>query len=151
MEKNELAPIPTAYLVDLATNRKIPITTPRCRVGRDDLNEISIKGDQSIASFQFIITYENGQYQAQDANTRLGTFLDGRRITGPESIKHGNVLKAGVSLFWFGIEADSEPVKDELLRAVDVDKVKGGKELPHPNSEHYSFIGWLRRLFTQKQ
>ena len=27
---------PTAYLVDLVSNRKIPIPTPSCKVGRDD-------------------------------------------------------------------------------------------------------------------
>lgn len=96
---------PTAFLVDLVSNRKIPVATPRCRVGRDDLNDIVISGDQSISRFHFIISYENGEFTAQDAKSRHGTFLNGNQITSPEPIKDGDVLKVGVSLFWFVVEA----------------------------------------------
>ncbi len=122
MEKNEAASVPTAFLVDLVSNRKIPITTPRCRVGRDDLNDIVISGDQSISRFHFIITYENGQYQVQDAKSRHGTFLNGNQIGGPEPINDGDVLKIGVSLFWFVIESQAGVEKDDGLPPVDVEK-----------------------------
>jgi hypothetical protein len=95
---------PTAFLVDLVSNRKIPIATPRCRVGRDDLNDIVISGDQSISRFHFIISYENGEFTVQDAKSRHGTFLNGNQLTVSESIKDGDVLKVGVSLFWFVVE-----------------------------------------------
>ncbi len=129
MEKNEAASVPTAFLVDLVSNRKIPITTPRCRVGRDDLNDIVISGDQSISRFHFIITYENGQYQTQDAKSRHGTFLNGNQIGGPEPINDGDVLKIGVSLFWFVIESQAGAEKDEPLPPVDVEKAAGTEEL----------------------
>ena len=86
MENNESTPVPTAFLVDLVSNRKIPVTTPRCRVGRDDLNDIVISGDQSISRFHFIISFENGQYLVQDAKSRHGTFLNGNQIGEPEPI-----------------------------------------------------------------
>ncbi|MBX9667396.1 MAG: FHA domain-containing protein [Candidatus Obscuribacterales bacterium] len=124
MEKNEAASVPTAFLVDLVSNRKIPITTPRCRVGRDDLNDIVISGDQSISRFHFIITYEDGQYQVQDAKSRHGTFLNGNQIGGPEPINDGDVLKIGVSLFWFVIETQAGVEKDDGLPPVDVEKSK---------------------------
>ena len=115
MENNESTPVPTAFLVDLVSNRKIPVTTPRCRVGRDDLNDIVISGDQSISRFHFIISFENGQYLVQDAKSRHGTFLNGNQIGEPEPINDGDVLKIGVSLFWFVIEAatgeNTEPAK----------------------------------------
>ncbi len=95
---------PTAFLVDLVSNRKIPVATPRCRVGRDDLNDIVISGDQSISRFHFIISYENDEFTVQDAKSRHGTFLNGNQLTSPESIKDGDVLKVGVSLFWFVVE-----------------------------------------------
>ena len=104
----------TAFLVDLVSNRKIPITTPRCKVGRDDLNDIVISGDQSISRFHFVITKENNQYLVQDGKSRHGTFLNGNQITVPEPIHDGDVLKVGVSLFWFVIEnvvLGSEPDK----------------------------------------
>ncbi len=102
--KSQATSAPTAFLVDLVSNRKIPITTPRCRVGRDDLNDIVITGDQSISRFHFIINKEESQYSVQDAKSRHGTFLNGNQIGGPEPINDGDVLKIGVSLFWFVIE-----------------------------------------------
>lgn len=122
MEKNESASVPTAFLVDLVSNRKIPITTPRCRVGRDDLNDIVISGDQSISRFHFIITYEDSQYYVQDAKSRHGTFLNGNQISGPEAINDGDVLKIGVSLFWFVIES-AQGGSEESLQPVDVEKI----------------------------
>ena len=95
----------TAFLVDLVSNRKIPITTPRCKVGRDDLNDIVISGDQSISRFHFVISKENNEYLVQDGKSRHGTFLNGNQISAPEPIHDGDVLKVGVSLFWFVIES----------------------------------------------
>jgi pSer/pThr/pTyr-binding forkhead associated (FHA) protein len=103
----------TAFLVDLVSNRKIPITTPRCKVGRDDLNDIVISGDQSISRFHFVITRDNGQYYVQDGKSRHGTFLNGNQISGPEPIHDGDVLKVGVSLFWFVIEAQTAAAGDK--------------------------------------
>lgn len=122
IDKPEADPdAPTAFLVDLVSNRKIPVTVPRCRVGRDDLNDIVISGDQSISRFHFIITRENGQYFVQDAKSRHGTFLNGNQITaGPEIINDGDVLKIGVSLFWFVIET----AVPEAAQPVSVDAIE---------------------------
>lgn len=152
MEKNEAASVPTAFLVDLVSNRKIPITTPRCRVGRDDLNDIVISGDQSISRFHFIITYENGQYQTQDAKSRHGTFLNGNQIGGPEPINDGDVLKIGVSLFWFVIESQAGAEKDEPLPPVDVEKAPGADEvsLKKGGDRDHAYSGELEMSATQE-
>ncbi|HMP54409.1 MAG TPA: FHA domain-containing protein, partial [Candidatus Melainabacteria bacterium] len=127
MENKESNSVPTAFLVDLVSNRKIPVTTPRCRVGRDDHNDIVISGDQSISRFHFIISFENGQYLVQDAKSRHGTFLNGNQIGEPEPINDGDVLKIGVSLFWFVIEAASAESGDSP-KPVDVkEEVKTGE------------------------
>ncbi|CAN5541646.1 hypothetical protein BH10CYA1_BH10CYA1_18640 [soil metagenome] len=110
----------TAFLVDLVSNRKIPITAPRCKVGRDDLNDIVISGDQSISRFHFVITKENNQYMVQDGKSRHGTFLNGNQITVPEPIHDGDVLKVGVSLFWFVIEMAVVANIPEKFAPVDV-------------------------------
>ncbi len=94
-----------AYLIDLISNRKIPITTPRCRVGRDDSNEIVITGDNSISRFHFIISKLEDSYTVEDSKSQYGTFLNGKKIEGPESIKDGDVMKIGVSLLWIEIHA----------------------------------------------
>ena len=118
--QNSDFPGATAFLVDLVSNRKIPITTPRCKVGRDDLNDIVISGDQSISRFHFVITKENSQYFVQDGKSRHGTFLNGNQITGPEPIHDGDVLKVGVSLFWFVIEAAVGQATSDKTQPVDL-------------------------------
>jgi hypothetical protein len=97
--------MPTAYLVDLVSNRKIPISIPRCKAGRDDLNDVVITGDQSISRFHFVITKEGEQYYVQDTRSRHGTYLNGNRLSETEALKDGDVLKVGVSLFWFVIDS----------------------------------------------
>lgn len=149
MEKNDSAP-PTAFLVDLVSNRKIPITTPRCRVGRDDLNDIVISGDQSISRFHFIITYENGQYQTQDAKSRHGTFLNGNQIGGPEPINDGDVLKIGVSLFWFVIESAAGAEKEEPLPPVDVEKATGTEDISMKTGGDYNYSAEKELSATQE-
>ena len=149
MEKNDSAP-PTAFLVDLVSNRKIPITTPRCRVGRDDLNDIVISGDQSISRFHFIITYENGQYMTQDAKSRHGTFLNGNQIGGPEPINDGDVLKIGVSLFWFVIESAAGTEKEEPLPPVDVEKAPGAEEVSMKTGGDYNYSAEKELSATQE-
>ncbi|HEY9676879.1 MAG TPA: FHA domain-containing protein [Drouetiella sp.] len=127
----------TAFLVDLVSNRKIPITTPRCKVGRDDLNDIVISGDQSISRFHFVITKEGSQYLVQDGKSRHGTFLNGNQITAPEPIHDGDVLKVGVSLFWFVIEQAVQSVGAEKFAPVDVDSIEPQElefELPEPSN-----------------
>jgi pSer/pThr/pTyr-binding forkhead associated (FHA) protein len=108
------AEVPTAFLVDLVSNRKIPITTPRCKVGRDDLNDIVISGDQSISRFHFVISKDSDQYMVQDSKSRHGTFLNGNQIAGPIPINDGDVLKVGVSLFWFVIENQTVGAPDQF-------------------------------------
>ena len=104
-ESSSTEKMPTAYLVDLVSNRKIPISVPRCKAGRDDLNDVVITGDQSISRFHFLISKEGDQYCVQDSKSRHGTFLNGNKIIDTETLKDGDVLKVGVSLFWFVIDA----------------------------------------------
>jgi pSer/pThr/pTyr-binding forkhead associated (FHA) protein len=117
------AELPTAFLVDLVSNRKIPITTPRCKVGRDDLNDIVISGDQSISRFHFVITKDNDQYMVQDSKSRHGTFLNGNQIAGPIPINDGDVLKVGVSLFWFVIENQAVGSAADQFAPVDIETI----------------------------
>ncbi len=117
------ADLPTAFLVDLVSNRKIPITTPRCKVGRDDLNDIVISGDQSISRFHFVITKDADQYMVQDSKSRHGTFLNGNQIAGPIPINDGDVLKVGVSLFWFVIENQVVGSAPDQFAPVDIETI----------------------------
>lgn len=95
----------SALLLDLLTKRKYPIIEPHCRVGRDKLNDIVIHGDDSISGFHFIISRHSDLFTIEDAKSQYGTFLNSKRIDGPESIKDGDVVKVGVSLFCFQVQS----------------------------------------------
>lgn len=96
-----------AYLIDLASNKKLPIAVPDCRVGRDDLNDIVLSGDQSIARFQFVIRCDGEKYTIEDLDSKKDTFVDGQAILTPLTLKDGAVIKVGVSLYWFTLEDSS--------------------------------------------
>ncbi len=94
----------TAYLVDLVSNHKIRIPVPNCQVGRDETNDIVVSGDQSISRHHLNLIYEGSRYYLEDNGSRHGTFLNGTQITSREAINDGDVVKIGVSLFWFVVE-----------------------------------------------
>ncbi len=104
IKDNKINSTAFAFLLDLSSNKKIPVTVPKCRVGNDALNDIVIKGDQAISRFHFVISYADEKFSLQDSTSAGGTFLNGNRITQTENIKDGDVLKIGFSLFWFVIE-----------------------------------------------
>lgn len=131
-------PSSTASLVDLVSNRKIPVATPYCKVGRDNLNDIVISGDPSISRFHFIITKENDQYLVKDSDSRHGTFLNGNRITASDPIHDGDVIKVGVSLFWFVIEntpALSTDNGPQAVKSVDIEMNDSRVELTAAQTE----------------
>jgi pSer/pThr/pTyr-binding forkhead associated (FHA) protein len=142
VEPNQQEKLATAYLVDLVSNRKIPVSVPRCKVGRDDLNDIVITGDHSISRFHFILSKEDGRYYVMDNKSRHGTFLNGNQITGVETVNDGDVLKVGVSLFWFVIEVPQEAESSvEELPFDDSDRPKG---LPYLSAKDMPGQGSLR-------
>ncbi len=85
------------------------------------MNDIVISGDQSISRFHFVITKDSNQYFVQDGKSRHGTFLNGNQITAPEPIHDGDVLKVGVSLFWFVIENSASLGDSSQSGPVDID------------------------------
>lgn len=91
----------SAALVDLVSNRRFSVVTPKCKVGRDESNDIVINDDESLSRFHFVITHENNQYLVQDEKSRHGTFLNGNQVLAPAPIRDGDVLKVGGSVFWF--------------------------------------------------
>ena len=90
-----------AYLVELVSNRKIPISAPSCSVGRLDTNEIVIGDDKSISKRHFQITLEDSHYFVEDTGSSYGTFVNGDKVETKTRVTDGDVIKAGNSMFWF--------------------------------------------------
>ena len=118
----------SAYLVDLVSNHKIQIPIPLCKVGRDECNDIVISGDQAISRQHLLITKEGEQFFIEDVNSRHGTYLNGNQSKVKEPINDGDVLKIGVSLFWF--VAEVAPAGDN---ASDMETAGEGGSAP-PNT-----------------
>ena len=132
--------IETAYLVDLVSNHKIKIPVPLCKIGRDEINDIVVSGDQSISRHHLSLFHEDGRYYMLDNESRHGTFLNGTQTKTKEVINDGDVIKIGVSLFWFVVEAgtpEQEGPSESANFAAGLSKTNGGESV-HLNlrSEH---------------
>ena len=56
---------------------------------------------------------EDGTFYLEDNNSRSGTFLNGQRITGPQKLNSGDVIKFGVNEVKFQEQFKSGTVKQE--------------------------------------
>ncbi len=110
-----------SYLVDLVSNKKLLVVEPKCKVGRDEINDIVINGDLAVSRFHFLIIRENNQYYIEDCQSRHGTFLNGNQVHKRELINDGDVLKVGISLFWFVVESSIED-EDDKVPPVDMNQ-----------------------------
>ncbi|MBX3077276.1 FHA domain-containing protein [Candidatus Obscuribacterales bacterium] len=107
---NEINTSGAAFLLDLESQRKIPVVIPVCRVGRDIENDIVLADDTSISRFHSVIKRTNDEYSVEDAESRNGTFVNGTKVTGPVKVVDGDTLKLGNITFWFVIEAETESI-----------------------------------------
>ncbi len=125
--------VKTAYLVDLVSNHKIKIPSPACKIGRDESNDIVISGDQAISRHHLVISTESEHFFVEDFNSRHGTFLNGNPIKTRQAISDGDVIKIGVSLFWFVVESS---VASEQMSGQELSSSSGaesGSNMPIEN------------------
>lgn len=116
MTEQEIDNSPKAFLVELVSNRKIPISAPECTVGRHDSNEIVISDDKSISKHHFKILFEDGKYLIEDNNSSYGTFVNGEKIDAKIAVTDGDVIKAGNSMFWFTEGERDLKVSREMIK-----------------------------------
>jgi len=137
----------SAYLVDLVSNHKIQIPIPLCKVGRDESNDIVISGDQAISRQHLMITKEGDQFYAEDANSRHGSFINGTQLKSKEPINDGDVLKIGVSLFWFVAEAASEETENADLQTIG--KSQSNSQKPTSASSEHQHVSVKSEFFLE--
>lgn len=107
---NEINTSGAAFLLDLESQRKIPVVIPVCRVGRDIANDIVLADDTSISRFHSILKRDGDTYTVEDAESRNGTYVNGTKVTTPVKVVDGDTLKLGNITFWFVIEAETESI-----------------------------------------
>jgi hypothetical protein len=90
------------------------ITLPRARpfrIGRDEKSDLQVF-DARISRNHAMIEHHRGEFIVTDLNSTNGVYVNGRRITEPTVLQHGNTLEignAGNVTFRFELRPLSEP------------------------------------------
>lgn len=93
-------------LEEVVSQRRVAVSMPMCRVGRDPSNDIVIFGDTKISRNQFVIAHEDGYFYLMDLGSRNGTMLNGKVLTERTSLGNGDCIHAGNLCFRFLVNAD---------------------------------------------
>ncbi len=103
-----------------APGKSYSLTKNEIYLGRDITNDIVIN-DPEISRKHARLTLQSGGYLLEDLGSTNGTFVDGKRITGPHMMGAGEVIMLGdnVSLVYEAI-SDYDP---EATVAVAPDEV----------------------------
>ncbi len=92
-----------AYLCDLLGQRKIPILTAKCKIGRDPTNQVVVKDDQYTSRFHAWITFDDGHFFVEDLGSTNGTLLNGSPLTSRRPLVNGDHLRIGRTEFTFAL------------------------------------------------
>lgn len=65
------------------------------RIGRDDTNDLPLKGDSSASQFHAAVELLDGRVAISDMNSNNGTWVNGKRIAGKTLLKHGDKIRMG--------------------------------------------------------
>jgi S1-C subfamily serine protease/pSer/pThr/pTyr-binding forkhead associated (FHA) protein len=90
------------------------------RLGRAEDSDLILTNDNSASQQQTKIDLVAGQAIATDLSSRNGTWVNGKRITGPTRLKHGDKIAVGDTIFRLRVGGAALPV---------VEKEKGGTAL----------------------
>jgi hypothetical protein len=90
-------------LIDMVTNKAMPVAVPMCKIGRDVSNDIPIPGDRSMSRFHIQIRYTGEDYYIEDCGSRNGTFLNGSPIAIPRKLQNNDTISAGISRYQFSL------------------------------------------------
>jgi len=70
-------------------------------IGRSSQNDITISDAKVSRIHCQIIQHDNGRFSVVDSNSKLGTFVNGKKITGEVTLNPGDELRIGSSeLAW---------------------------------------------------
>src|SRR4051812_28053904 len=77
----------------LAGGERVPLTE-EVTLGRSPDNRVQL-GDPSVSRHHARVVPFDGGARVEDAGSTYGTFLDGRRISQPEPLRHGAEIRLG--------------------------------------------------------
>lgn len=86
---------PSAYLVEVKSNRRLPISGVRVSIGRGTANSMIIDHDSISRVHAEIVRNRDGGYTLADSDSLNGTFINSKRIAGTKPIHPGDEIKLG--------------------------------------------------------
>src|SRR3989304_2618174 len=71
-----------------------PLVGDQLTIGRDSSNAVAIN-DSEVSRKSSRLSFQGGKYVIEDLGSTNGTFVNGKRLTGPIVLKPGDVVSLG--------------------------------------------------------
>jgi len=97
-------------LVIRHTGQVFPLTGATVTIGRQADNTI-VLADQQVSRHHASLSWQGGSYVVQDLDSANGTFVNERQISGPQRLRHGDVLRLGNTHFEVQLAPDAGPTQ----------------------------------------
>ena len=114
-----------------------PITAEGLSIGRDAGCDISLEGDPDVSREHARVFLHNSAVWAQDAGSRNGVFVNGKRLQRPKQVGPGDRL--GVGTHEFTVELRRPDGDDEASNITVVPE--GVSSVPAPDAPARSTSG----------
>lgn len=111
-----------------------PLEGEQLIIGRDPANAIVIN-DPEVSRRHARLTLQGGRYVLEDLGSTNGTFVNGRRLTGPYVLKTGDVVSLGetITLVFEAVAFDpGATVVSPSAKAAAVPPVAAPQAVPRP-------------------
>ena len=93
------------------------------KLGRDPANNIVLDKDTSASQFHARLDLDKGRIFITDLGSANGTWVNGKRITAPASLNHGDRIRIGNTIFRLKVgDAPLPPLEPSSQPAPDAKK-----------------------------
>ena len=75
--------------------KRVEIDDEPLTIGRDARQTLVFAADTEMSRVHARVTLSNGKVTAEDMGSTNGTFVDGKRVTSPVTLREGSVLRVG--------------------------------------------------------
>jgi hypothetical protein len=82
--------------------REVLLSKPEITLGRAESCDIGLFGDNAVERLHARIRLVRGRYVLSDDGSGSGTYVNGKRISGPYALQSGDVIRVGKSILRFG-------------------------------------------------
>jgi pSer/pThr/pTyr-binding forkhead associated (FHA) protein len=103
-------------LIMQKTNQRFPLGQTVMTIGRRGDNQIVLDNDSKVSRQHASITWQADHYVVQDLGSGNGTYVNSQRIITPHSLKPGDLLQLGQTIFELHlVPAEAEPDPEQEI------------------------------------